>query len=828
MQAGHYAIGHGAPDYNTLNSGGSDWAVKTVTETEYEPCACSPTGKIKRISLPHAPGGTPLWTTYTYDALGRTLSVALPNGSGVTTYEYNSDGTVKHTIDAKLQKTAFTYDSLKRVSSVKRYITSGGVFVEQPCQEVSFTYDSGAGANLAGRLAKATAKQCDANISEYNEVYSYEVSGLLQFRDANWVRNGSTLTRRVDPTWNQMGTLDAFGYGTPGSLYSYGYTYDNAWRPATMAGEGLTLVDSIVYSAAGAMKNFTRRESASVTVTNNYAFNALNQLTNQTIARNGTTVQNLSYTFSATQNNGQILSQTDALSAETVEYTYDALNRLATAETTGPQWGLQFSYDGFGNRTNQTVTKGSGPTHSVAIDAGTNRISTGGYLYDANGNMTQMPLMTMGYDVANRMVTSNHSGAGTQTYGYNQANQRIFVRNGSTVTYYLYGMGGERLIEFQETCTGGACSGYQENQRWIYFAGRKMFSMTGSTLKAIAPDRLASEAKHFPYGETDGTPPSDTKDYFATYRRDGTGLDYAWNRYYSPTMGRFTTADPYGGSQNPLNPESWNRYSYAGNDPVGKIDPAGLMLWIPIESYRWTGVLQYMSCLDSPVGTSSPWGWMCSGGMFIYSEEMISVLGPYYLQQSSAGAAGGGGSSSPFSGWGNLRSENSPRGDAIRKILNRIASMDISADCEKLLNLFGTSSAAMKSHAMNVKIFDSQGGSARWAELYRNSAAYNFVRTSPDGQMSIHQKMNANPNSIVRAAATLLGNEIFINDTHWSWSGRLAMHNLWTFMHEMIHNLTINTDPDLESIIDKLGLPSVGGRMFSENKITAALERKCQ
>jgi RHS repeat-associated protein len=100
-----------------------------------------------------------------------------------------------------------------------------------------------------------------------------------------------------------------------------------------------------------------------------------------------------------------------------------------------------------------------------------------------------------------------------------------------------------------------------------------MFSKTGSTLKAVTPNRLASEAKHFPYGETDGTPPADTKDYFATYRRDGTGLDYAWNRYYSPTMGRFTTADP--GPYDYMKPERLNLYVYSGNNPVNLHDPNG-------------------------------------------------------------------------------------------------------------------------------------------------------------------------------------------------------------------------------------------------------------
>ncbi len=417
-----------------------------------------------------------------------------------------------------------------------------------------------------------------------------------------------------------------------------------------------------------------------------------------------------------------------------------------------------------------------------------------------------MPQLTMGYDVANRMVTSNHAGVGTQSYGYNHANQRVFVRNGNTVTYYLYGLGGERLLEFEESCTGGACSGYVETQRWIYFAGRKMFSKTGATLKAVTPNRLASEAKHFPYGETDGAPPSDTKDYFATYRRDGTGLDYAWNRYYSPTMGRFTTADPYGGSVSVGNPGSWNRYSYVGGDPVNKLDPAGLYAWWGSLSLEPTGppdsASTLMGCLYSPWDAHWSWNWLCGSGSSQWSEEMLYAR-RWYAQPKPETAGGG----SPFAGWSSLRDEKGARGDAIRSYLQRIAEMKISDECEKILSIFGTSSAALKSHAMIVKIFDSQGGSALWAELYRNTAAYNSVLKSPDGKMSIHDKMNANPSVSVRAAATLRGNEIFINDTHWSWSGRGAMHNPWTLMHEMIHNLTINTDPDLEGLIDKFGLP---------------------
>jgi len=92
-------------------------------------------------------------------------------------------------------------------------------------------------------------------------------------------------------------------------------------------------------------------------------------------------------------------------------------------------------------------------------------------------------------------------------------------------------------------------------------------------------DRLGSAnlyPGYYPYGEEYIASLSD-KDKFATYYRDGTtGLDYANNRYYSSTLGRFMTPDPYRGSAMLSNPQSWNRYSYAGNDPVNAHDPSGL------------------------------------------------------------------------------------------------------------------------------------------------------------------------------------------------------------------------------------------------------------
>src|SRR5258706_9650699 len=87
-----------------------------------------------------------------------------------------------------------------------------------------------------------------------------------------------------------------------------------------------------------------------------------------------------------------------------VTYQYDSLQRLISAVTTGPEWGQSFSYDGFGNRTTTTVTKGSAPSSSFTISAGTNRIL--GFSYDANGNMTSgSGYSSATFDIENRMAS---------------------------------------------------------------------------------------------------------------------------------------------------------------------------------------------------------------------------------------------------------------------------------------------------------------------------------------------------------------------------------------------------------------------------------------
>ena len=64
---------------------------------------------------------------------------------------------------------------------------------------------------------------------------------------------------------------------------------------------------------------------------------------------------------------------------------------------------------------------------------------------------------------------------------------------------------------------------------------------------------------------------------FTGKERDAeTGLDFFLARYYSGAQGRFTSPDPFLASGRPEDPQSWNRYAYARNNPLAYIDPTGM------------------------------------------------------------------------------------------------------------------------------------------------------------------------------------------------------------------------------------------------------------
>ncbi len=88
--------------------------------------------------------------------------------------------------------------------------------------------------------------------------------------------------------------------------------------------------------------------------------------------------------------------------------------------------------------------------------------------------------------------------------------------------------------------------------------------------------------KYDPYGKPLNDPPTSfpSQPYrFAGYYWGSTyGLYKAGERYYDPTLGRWTQQDPI---DNPLDEHGWNHYIYAGDDPVNFTDPAGTLPFAP-------------------------------------------------------------------------------------------------------------------------------------------------------------------------------------------------------------------------------------------------------
>ncbi|HEY4380105.1 MAG TPA: RHS repeat-associated core domain-containing protein [Acidobacteriaceae bacterium] len=75
------------------------------------------------------------------------------------------------------------------------------------------------------------------------------------------------------------------------------------------------------------------------------------------------------------------------------------------------------------------------------------------------------------------------------------------------------------------------------------------------------------------FGEVSAIPPR----YTGKERDSESGLDYMDARYYGSSMGRFMSPDPiFASAARVMDPQQWNMYAYARNNPLSNSDPTGL------------------------------------------------------------------------------------------------------------------------------------------------------------------------------------------------------------------------------------------------------------
>jgi RHS repeat-associated protein len=127
---------------------------------------------------------------------------------------------------------------------------------------------------------------------------------------------------------------------------------------------------------------------------------------------------------------------------------------------------------------------------------------------------------------------------------------------------------------------------------------------------------------YYPFGEEIGSTANDQYKFASTYRDSATGLDYAINRYYASSTGRFLNPDPYKASGGAASPQSWNRYAYVVNDPVNHLDPTGLF-------YSTAQLLNSFGYGTGGGGDGGGgWGWGGGGGGADLMEVVLETNGP--------------------------------------------------------------------------------------------------------------------------------------------------------------------------------------------------------
>jgi RHS repeat-associated protein len=171
------------------------------------------------------------------------------------------------------------------------------------------------------------------------------------------------------------------------------------------------------------------------------------------------------------------------------------------------------------------------------------------------------------------------------SYTYDGNGERVLKSNTSTgaAVKRYWSMGGNTLAE-------GDGSG-NLTAEYIYFGGKRVarIDLPANTVHYYLSDHLGStsivatatgtveeESDYYPFG-TEVVVTSGQNHYkFTGKERDTeTNVDYFGARYYTSNMGRWMNPDQPFADQNPADPQSWNLYEYARNNPLRNIDIDG-------------------------------------------------------------------------------------------------------------------------------------------------------------------------------------------------------------------------------------------------------------
>jgi len=383
--------------------------------------------------------------------------------------------------------------------------------------------------------------------------------------------DGATVAYTYDAAGNLMSLTD--GGGTVGYAYNAvnllttltepggfqtTFTYDAGYRRLTTAyPNGVTMAQT--YDASGRLTGIAGKDASGATLTS-FAYTYQNAASADTALRQAVTDQD----------------------GNTTTYSYDALNRLTGAQTKAGGGAVTatyaYAYDGANNRTSQTV---NGATTAYSYDAADELTAAGGttYGYDAAGNQTGNSAgLALAYNAANQTTSVTPAGGAALALAYTGASQVQRVSAGGTgFQYGLLGL--NRQVDASGTTyyTRGA-QGELIGQRTPSGRYYYLYDGLGSTAALTNnAGNVVNTYRYDPWGKSLSSTGTVNNPWrfggsYGAYS-DGTGLVKIGQRYYDPTVGRWTQPDP---KVQPFDLGQANRYSYTSCNPVNSVDPSGL------------------------------------------------------------------------------------------------------------------------------------------------------------------------------------------------------------------------------------------------------------
>ena len=528
------------------------------------------------------------------DAAGRTTQTNEPErGQTNYSYTYNSTGLVvtrQRPIanlpgSSALTTTTTQYDSVGRVVSVSY---SDGTPTK------NFTYDqAGAwGGSVSLGASKGMLTQHKTNVAGNwaGAAYGYDLMGRVIWSD-QCVPSGCVTTshdKLFNYSYDYLGNMTSASDGA-GVTTSYSYSpasevqsITSSLRDATHPG---TLVSKVQNGPNGPLSWSLGNGLTSVN-----EYNSVSRLDGNWVCSNGSTAtscgggSNPIVSYSQANITGKRVNWRcdTSVSEGCDDFSYDEFGRLHGMNSYGVH-KYTYAYDRYGNRWQQNALQG-GPSPQLSFDASTNRVA--GYSYDAAGNVMSDGINTYQYDAEGNLI--QETSGSTFTFSYNALNQQVRANYGSSASEIVFNLSGQIASLWNSGANtpimGKAYWGstpiesYQTGSNTAYF---QHWDWLGSLrAETNATGGLSDARATLPFGDgaanTSGSRDNSFDGFAGLWDGKNGATNHAQYREYSNVAGRWLQPDPYDGSYDPSDPQSFNRYAYVLNTPLSAIDPWGL------------------------------------------------------------------------------------------------------------------------------------------------------------------------------------------------------------------------------------------------------------